>query len=135
MGPVTPLGGLSLIEGGCVFVSVCDRDGPKNKLSRGDVRFAITINQRSRCGVQLFVGGRFTKAQAIVKHWDRRWQAGPANDLGMEIVCMGHELIAWAEQQPKWQLPDVGLPTGSMLSRWRKIMSNVRLVDEPAQVM
>ena len=89
--------------------------------------------------------GRFTKAQAIALQAlsdQYRWQAADLQHrpLGMEIgFGMGHELIAWAEQQPKWQLLGVELyqpGIGSMLSRLAKNqLSNVRLVDEPAQVI
>ena len=51
----------------------------------------------------------------------------------MEIgFGMGFELIAWAEQRPEWRLLGVGLyqpGIGSMLSRLKKKLSNVRLVD------
>ena len=87
--------------------------------------------------------GRFTKAQAnaVQALSDQyRWQAADLQHrpLGMEIgFGMGFELIAWAEQQPNWQLLGVELyqpGIGSMLSRLAKNqLSNVRLVDEPAQ--
>ena len=89
--------------------------------------------------------GRFTKAQAIALQAlsdQYRWQAVDLQHrpLGMEIgFGMGLELIAWAKQQPKWQLLGVELyqpGIGSMLSRLAKNqLSNVRLVDEPAQVI
>ena len=89
--------------------------------------------------------GRFTKAQANALQAlsdQYRWQAADLQHrpLGMEIgFGMGFELIAWAEQQPNWQLLGVELyqpGIGSMLSRLAKNqLSNVRLVDEPAQVI
>ena len=89
--------------------------------------------------------GRFTKAQANALQAlpdQYRWQAADLQHrpLGMEIgFGMGFELIAWAEQQPNWQLLGVELyqpGIGSMLSRLaRNQLSNVRLVDVPAQVI
>ena len=89
--------------------------------------------------------GRFTKAQASALQAlsdQYRWQAADLQHrpLGMEIgFGMGFELIAWAEQQRNWQLLGVELyqpGIGSMLSRLAKNqLSNVRLVDQPAQVI
>lgn len=71
-----------------------------------------------------------------------RWQPDDLRyrPLGMEIgFGMGFELIAWAEQRPDWRLLGVELyqpGIGSMLSRLKKKkLSNVRLVDQPAQLI
>ena len=89
--------------------------------------------------------GRFTKAQTNALDTlsgQYRWQPEDLRyrPLGMEIgFGMGFELIAWAEQRPDWRLLGVELyqpGIGSMLSRLEKNeLSNVRLVDQPAQLI
>ena len=89
--------------------------------------------------------GRFTKAQTNALDTlsgQYRWQPDDLRyrPLGMEIgFGMGFELIAWAEQRPDWRLLGVELyqpGIGSMLSRLeKKKLSNVRLVDQPAQLI
>ena len=89
--------------------------------------------------------GRFTKAQTNALDTlsgQYRWQPDDLRyrPLGMEIgFGMGFELIAWAEQRPEWRLLGVELyqpGIGSMLSRLKKKkLSNVRLVDQPAQLI
>jgi tRNA (guanine-N7-)-methyltransferase len=88
--------------------------------------------------------GRFTKAQAqaLEKLTDKcRWRGElDERPLGVEIgFGMGLELLAWAEQKPDWFLLGVELyqpGIGSMLSRLqKKNLENVRLVDEPAQLL
>ena len=52
---------------------------------------------------------------------------------------MGYELLAWAQQRPRWRLLGVELyqpGIGSMLSRLKTLgIANVRLVDQPAQLL
>ena len=89
--------------------------------------------------------GRFTKGQMNALDTlsgQYRWQPDDLRyrPLGMEIgFGMGFELIAWAEQRPDWRLLGVELyqpGIGSMLSRLKKKkLSNVRLVDQPAQLI
>lgn len=88
--------------------------------------------------------GRFTKAQAQAQDLltdSYRWSGElDQRPLGVEIgFGMGYELLAWAEQQPNWFLLGVELyqpGIGSMLSRLqKKNFDNVRLVDEPAQLL
>lgn len=88
--------------------------------------------------------GRFTKAQAqaLASLTDKyRWRGDLGHrSLGVEIgFGMGHELLAWAEQQPDWLFLGVELyqpGIGSMLSRLqKKKLQNIGLVDEPAQLL
>ena len=89
--------------------------------------------------------GRFTKAQAaafdaLTEQY--RWTSEDLDQrpLGMEIgFGMGYELLAWAQQRPRWRLLGVELyqpGIGSMLSRLKtQGIANVRLVDQPAQLL
>ncbi len=89
--------------------------------------------------------GRFTKAQAaafdaLTEQY--RWTSEDLDQrpLGVEIgFGMGYELLAWAQQRPRWRLLGVELyqpGIGSMLSRLKTLgIANVRLVDQPAQLL
>jgi tRNA (guanine-N7-)-methyltransferase len=87
--------------------------------------------------------GRFTRAQAsALETLTNRYRWTPDDlskrPLGVEIgFGMGFELLAWAQQQPDYQLLGAELyqpGIGSLLSRLENLqITNVRLVDQPAQ--
>ena len=89
--------------------------------------------------------GRFTKAQAsalerLTQHYrlDTQKINADSRQLGIEIgFGMGHELIAWGQEQPHKLLLGIELyqpGIGSMLSRLENLaIENVALLDQPAQ--
>ena len=89
--------------------------------------------------------GRFTKAQAsALERLTQRYRLDTASinkdsrQLGIEIgFGMGHELIAWGQEQPEHLLLGIELyqpGIGSMLARLESLeIENIALVDQPAQ--
>jgi tRNA (guanine-N7-)-methyltransferase len=91
--------------------------------------------------------GRFTKAQAsALERLTKIYRTDLASinldprELGIEIgFGMGHELVAWGQEEPDKLLLGVELyqpGIGSMLSRLEGLnINNIRLLDQPAQIV